>query len=204
MSSVAIVILAAGASQRMGAPKLLLRHRGRTLLRLAVDAALGSSCRPVLVVLGASAPLLQPDLADLPVQVVHNLDWARGLSASIRSGIEALSSAADPPEAAVLALCDQPFVSSANLEALVTAFSSARRPIVASEYGGALGVPALFARPLWPELVALVGEAGAKRVIRAHREEVWPVPCPQGALDVDTPDDYDAVCAQPNGPPPSP
>jgi molybdenum cofactor cytidylyltransferase len=145
------------------------------------------------VVLGANAQQVLPELEGLPVEIVKNSDWTEGLSTSIRAGIEALAPAADPPEAVVLTLCDQPFVSSDDIEALVTAYGSSQRPIVASEYGGTVGVPALFARPVWPELANLSGDAGAKRVIQRHLANVWPVSCPHGAIDLDTPEDYDAI-----------
>ncbi len=177
----------------MGVAKQLLQVRSRTLLRHAVDAALGSSCRPVVVVLGANAEAIRPEVEGLPVRVVQNTRWSEGLSTSIRAGIEVLSSALDSPEAVVLALCDQPLVGSESLEALVTAYRSTLRPIVASQYGETLGVPALFARRLFPELLRLDGDQGAKQVIQRHLSSVWPVPCPQGAVDLDTPRDYEAV-----------
>ncbi len=193
MSAIAIVILAAGASRRMGVPKQLLRHRGRTLLRHAVDAALGSTCRPVVIVLGANAEAIQPEVEGLPVQIVQNPRWADGLSSSIHAGIEALASAAGSPEAVVLSLCDQPLVCSDDIEALVTAYRSTKRPIVASQYAETLGVPALFAQPVLPELLSLAGDAGAKQVIQRNLPTVWPVPCPHAAFDLDSLEDYDAI-----------
>lgn len=193
MSAIAIVILAAGASRRMGVPKQLLRHRGRTLLRHAVDAALGSTCRPVVIVLGANAEAIQPEVEGLPVQIVQNPRWADGLSSSIHAGIEALASAAGSPEAVVLSLCDQPLVCSDDIEALVTAYRSTKRPIVASQYAETLGVPALFAQLVLPELLSLAGDAGAKQVIQRNLPTVWPVPCPHAAFDLDSLEDYDAI-----------
>jgi molybdenum cofactor cytidylyltransferase len=193
VSAIALVILAAGASRRMGVPKQLLRYRGRTLLRHAVEAALGSTCRPVVSVFGANAEAIQPEVEGLGVQVVHNPRWAEGLGSSIRAGIEALVSAADPPEAVVLSLCDQPLVCSDDIEALVTAYRSTKRPIVASQYAGTLGVPALFAQPVLAELLSLAGDAGAKQVIQRNLPSVWQVPCPNAAFDFDTLEDYDRI-----------
>ena len=105
-----------------------------------------------------------------------------GLGSSIRVGLEALSSAEPSLEAVVLTLCDQPFVTSDDIEGLVTAYRTAKRPIVASQYGGTLGVPALFARALLPELAGLGGDVGAKPLIRKHLTEVWPVSCPHCRL----------------------
>ena len=192
MSTVPIVILAAGASKRMGVPKQLLAYRGRTLLGHALEAALGSTCRPVIVVLGANAEQIQPEIEGLAVQIVRNTHWAEGLSSSIRVGIEAVDT---DVEAVVLALCDQPLVSSEDIEALVAAFRSTKRPIIVSQYAGTFGVPALFARSFLPELLGLVGDGGAKQVIQRNAAAVWPVPCPHGAIDVDTLEDRDANCS---------
>ena len=191
--SIAIIILAAGPSRRMGVPKQLLRHRGRTLIRHAVEAALGSICRPIVVVLGASAGEIRPELEGLPARIAENPHWPDGLSTSIRAGIDALSSTEPSLEAVVLTLCDQPFVSSDDIDGLVAAYRSSEHPIVASQYAGTVGVPALFARPIWPELTGLSGDAGAKKVIQKHLPTVRPVSCPHGAIDLDTPEDYDAI-----------
>ena len=196
LSTVPIIILAAGASTRMGVPKQLLRRHGRTLLGHAVEAALGSTCRPVIVALGANAEKIQPEIEGLSVQIVQNTHWAEGLSSSIRAGIAAIAGAPDPPEAVVLAVCDQPLVGSQDIEALVTAFRSTKRPIIASQYAGTLGVPALFARSVFPELLGLAGDRGAKQVIQRNATAVWPVPCPHGAIDVDTLEDWNAICSQ--------
>jgi molybdenum cofactor cytidylyltransferase len=201
--AIAIVLLAAGASRRMGVPKQLLRHRGHTLIRHAVEAALGSTCRPVVIVLGANAEEIQPEIEGLPVKIVHNAHWTEGLSSSIRAGIEALASGADPPEAVVLTLCDHPLVCTDDFEALVTAYRSRQRPIIASQYAGTLGVPALFARPLLPELLRLSGDSGAKQVIQRNLPSVWPVPCPHAAFDLDSFEDYDAIRSKSSGPNPS-
>ncbi len=193
MSGIAIVILAAGASKRIGVPKQLLRYRGHTLIRHAVETALDTTCRPVVIVLGANAEEIQPEIEGLPVQIVQNPHWAEGLSSSIHAGMEALASSPEPPEAVVLSLCDQPLVCSDDIEALVTAYRSTKRPIVASQYAQTLGVPALFAQPVLPELLSLAGDAGAKQVIHRNLPSVWPVPCPHAAFDLDSLEDYDAI-----------
>lgn len=191
-SSVAIIILAAGASTRMGRPKQLLTYGGRTLLRNAAGTAVASVCRPILVVLGAYADQLQSEIDDLPVQAVVNEWWAEGMGSSIRAGLEALEHGdrEGAAEAVVLMLCDQPFVMAAVINDLVTAFRSSGKGIIASEYGGTVGVPALFGREYFAELAALSGAAGARQIIAAHASEVVRVPFPKGTTDIDTPEDY--------------
>lgn len=195
---IAVVVLAAGASTRMGTPKQLLSHEGQSLLRRAADVALNSICRPVVVVVGAHAEMLRRELNDLPVQVVENGKWSEGMSSSIRAGVEALEGDDEPaggPEAVVLMLCDQPFVTSELLNQLVAAYRSGRAPIVASEYGGNCGVPALFSRPMFEELITLGGAEGARHLIARHADEVTAVPFARGTFDIDTPADYARLCA---------
>lgn len=190
--STAIIVLAAGASTRMGRPKQLLTYGGRTLLRNAAEMAAASLCRPIIVVLGAYADQLQSEIDGLPVQQVVNERWTEGMGSSIRAGLEALKHCdrEGAAKAVVLMLCDQPFVTAAVINNLVTAFRQNGTGIIASEYGGTVGVPALFGQEYFADLAALSGAAGAKQIIAAHTSDVVRVPFPQGATDVDTPEDY--------------
>ena len=190
--STAIIVLAAGASTRMGRPKQLLTYGGHTFLRNAAEMAAASVCRPILVVLGAYADQLQSEIDGLLVQPVVNERWAEGMGSSIRAGLEALKycDREGAAKAVVLMLCDQPFVTTANINELVTAYRSSGKGIIASEYGGIAGVPALFGHEYFADLAALSGTAGAKQIIAAHASEVMRVPFPQAATDVDTPEDY--------------
>lgn len=190
--STAIILLAAGASTRMGRPKLLLTSGSRSLMRHAAEVAIASVCRPILVVLGAYASQLQPEIEDLPVQSVINERWAEGMGASIQAGVEALKNhdRAENTEAVILMLCDQPYVTATVINDLVTAYHSNRKGIIASEYGETLGAPALFGPEYFAELSALIGTAGAKHIIAAHAFDVAPVSFPKGMTDIDTPEDY--------------
>jgi molybdenum cofactor cytidylyltransferase len=179
------VVLAAGGSSRLGRPKQLLWHRGRSLLRRAAEEALASGCEPVVVVLGAEAGRLAPELAGLPVKPVVNERWADGMSTSLRLGVEALGPVV---EACVLLLCDQPSVTAALLRGLVEAHRHGHR-LAGCEYGDALGVPALFDRSLFPELLNLGGDRGARPVLAAHAAEAARIAFPEGVLDIDTPED---------------
>ncbi len=190
-STVGLIILAAGASTRMGTPKQLLAYRGCTLIRHMAEVAIASVCQPVAVVLGAYAERITPEVSQLPVQIVENQQWAEGMSSSIRVGIEALLTRNQSLEAVAIALCDQPFVSSQMLDRIVEAYRFTGKPIIACEYSGTLGVPVLFSRALFSELMALKSTEGAKQIIRKHIHEVFSVPFPEGAIDIDTPKDYE-------------
>ena len=194
---IAIIILAAGAASRMGRPKQLLKFEGETLLRRAARAALETGQRPIVVVLGSQANALLDELASLDVLSVVNQSWQEGMSSSIRCGLEralAASVTHDEIEAALLMLCDQPLVTSDVLRRLVDAHRIGPATLVAAEYEAGnektLGVPAIFSRALFPELMVLNGAEGAKRIIARHRTETLVIPVPEAAFDIDTPADY--------------
>jgi molybdenum cofactor cytidylyltransferase len=190
--STALIILAAGSSTRMEKPKQLLMYGSRTFLRHAAEVAVASVCRPILIVFGAYASQLQGEIDDLPVRSVTNERWADGMGSSIQVGVRALTTydRADNTEALVLMLCDQPYVRAAVINDLVTAYHANNKGIIASEYGGTLGVPALFGRKYFAELATMSGAAGAKHLIAAHASDVVPVPFSKGISDIDTPEDY--------------
>lgn len=193
MSAVGLVVLAAGASTRMGTPKQLLPYRGRSLLRHTVEVAIASVCRPIVVVLGANANRIQPELDQIAVQTVRNLQWADGMGTSLRSGISALIAADPNLQAAVVALCDQPFISTQLINQIVEAYNASAQPIVACVYAETLGVPALFDRALFAELLSLDGAIGAKQILQHHRHEVGQIVFTAGSIDIDTPTDYEQL-----------
>ncbi|MDB5269424.1 MAG: hypothetical protein JWP58_2464 [Hymenobacter sp.] len=192
---VALLLLAAGASTRMGRPKQLLPYHGRTLLRHAAETAVASGCAPIVLVTGALHEALVAEVSGLPIQAIHNPDWETGMASSIRAGLSAL---AEPQPAAVLImLTDQPLVTPELLQELIARQQQTQAPIVAAAYGGTLGVPAVFAQSLLPELLRLQGQQGAGRLIASLGAAVGRVPFPEGLLDVDTPAQYAALLAQP-------
>ena len=188
-AGIGAVILAAGASTRMGVPKQLLEFGGETMLRRAASVALKAGCRPVVVVTGADAAASRKALRGLDVREAENQQWESGISSSVRVGIEALVTANPQIAAVVLMLCDQPFVTREIITRLVAAHRETGRSIVASRYGGSYGVPALFDKIHFAELTTLKGDVGAKRVIQTHLPTVHLVPFPEGEIDIDTPDD---------------
>jgi molybdenum cofactor cytidylyltransferase len=197
-AAIGIIILAAGASSRMGRPKQLLRYEGETLLGRAVRVALETRCRPVVVVLGSDAKALREEVAGTQARVVVNREWDEGMSSSIRRGLRELDTAATrATEAAILMLCDQPFVNGDVIRGLVDGYLTRRTLLVASAYETegvkTLGAPALFSRTLFAELMELSGAAGAKRIIARHATEDSVIAVPEAAFDVDTPDDYLAL-----------
>jgi molybdenum cofactor cytidylyltransferase len=186
-AAVAAVVLAAGASSRMGRPKQLLDLGGRSLVRHAAQCAAAAACRPVVVVIGAQAELVKAELAGLGVWIVENPAWRAGLSSSIACGIRALP---DSVGAAILVPCDQPALSPALLEALQQTQRDTGKPIVACRYGEVLGAPVLFRREWFSGLLRLAGDSGARALVAEAGADVAIVEFPDGAFDVDTPEDW--------------
>jgi molybdenum cofactor cytidylyltransferase len=192
VSEGAVVVLAAGASRRLGRPKQLEPWDGTTLVRHAVETALAARLGPVHVVLGAMASEVAEELSYLDVQLVICRKWRDGMGASLARG---LSSLREEVSYAALCVCDQPFVTADHLRALVDAMLTRRSSIAASVYDGRLGVPAVLSREIWKELDGTSADAGARELLRRDPFRVARVPLPLGRIDIDTPADVDKLHA---------
>ena len=191
---IAAIILAAGESSRMrGRAKPLLRFGGRPLIRVVVDAALEAGCRPVIVVLGDRAEAIRAEIAKLPIEIVTHPDWSEGMGSSIGAGIGHLLPAPREVRGALLLTCDQPRISSAVIGELTDVFDAVEGRRVACEYAGTVGVPALFERSLFRDLLILRGDRGAKRLLLRDPAKLVRVPWAQGAENINTPEDYQAL-----------
>jgi molybdenum cofactor cytidylyltransferase len=184
------IILAAGASTRMGVPKQMLQVGGEPMLRRAAHAAIEAGCRPVVVVTGAHTAASRKALCGLEVREAKNEQWESGMASSVRVGIEAIIATNPQIAALVLMVCDQPYVTRDVIAGLVRASRETNCSIVASRYGRSYGVPALFRRTHFGELMRLKGAGGAKTIIREHRRQLHLVPFPEGKIDIDTPEDF--------------
>ena len=171
----------------MGTPKQLLKFRDRSLLRHAAQSAVSADLDPILVVLGADAEMLQVELNGLPVRCATNPDWKKGIGTSIRCGIGQLGGNIT---AVVIMLCDQPLADQDVIRRIIEAHRTTGSQIVASGYDGAWGVPALFTQAYFEKLASLPDNVGAKSVIEQAAAAVHQVDFPEGAIDVDTPADY--------------
>lgn len=177
------MVLAAGESRRMGFAKLLLRHRGQSLLARAVATA-SQVCDAVWVVVGAFERRYRDEAEAAGAHVVVNPDWREGLASSLRRGVEALPAGYD---AAFILLADQPFVGKGHLEALLERRLTDGCDLVLSRYQGVAGAPALVHRSLFPRLLTLQGDRGARALTRVA-SSVGEVPL-QTPQDVDSPED---------------
>ena len=147
--SIAVIILAAGRSARLGSPKQLLSYRGKTLLQHTIDTALESQASPILVVLGSGKDAIKKELEQKQVFILENSSWESGMASSISCGITNLQELAPESKAVILMVCDQPFVNAKLLNNLITKHKDTRQSIVASSYANTLGTPALFHQSLF-------------------------------------------------------
>ncbi len=188
---IAAVVLAAGGSTRFGQPKQLVRLNDQALVRRIVLASLDADCLPIVVV-GEAEQEIRAELNGLAVQVIPNADWREGIGSSIRAGIRhAIES-----EAIILLACDQPLVRPQTLKDLIALHQTSGKPIVASSYAKTLGIPALFDRKCFPDLLALNGDRGAKAIILSRRDEVAVYDFPEGSVDIDMPSDLRLLPAE--------
>ncbi|MBO9540578.1 nucleotidyltransferase family protein [bacterium] len=184
-----LVLLAAGASTRLGHPKQLLPFHGATLLRHMAEVALASPCRPVAVVLGYEAERMAREISDLEVAVIVEPGWNAGQGRSLSAGLGALLASHPSLSAVIVMLVDQPAVTSAHLAALVRLHQRGAHSIVTSAYDETYGVPALFGQEHFPTLLKLEGPHGARHVIRHASATIASVPLPGGDFDVDLAED---------------
>jgi len=182
------LVLAAGRSMRMGSPKLLAPVGDRPLLAHVLDAARGSRCDDVLVVLGDRADEVGEVAARAGVRTLTNARYAAGMGTSVAAGIAAL-----PPtcEAVVVLLGDQPFVTPAIIDALIEAYRTTGMPLIVSRYGTARGAPTMIGQRMFAEARALTGDVGGRVLLERHPDLVAAVDLGPGTAswDVDTPED---------------
>lgn len=186
-----IILLAAGASTRMGSPKQLLDLHGDSVLRHIAKEALKAECGPILLVLGAYADEIKNHVKDLSIEIVMNANWPEGMGSSIRTGIEALQTGHPACTSALIMATDQPDVSSDLITRILKQHQDTAKPIVACRYGDGFGPPVLFQSHFFPGLLALKGDTGAKALVKQHIQEVTWTDFEQGIYDLDTKTDYE-------------
>jgi molybdenum cofactor cytidylyltransferase len=174
----------------MGRSKQLLPINERAMIVHAVDAAVHAMTDCVVVVLGANEKEHRAVLPQSTAKVITNQEWTKGMGTSLKLGLNFLVKESGGIEAALVMVCDQPHVTTAHLNDLLLAQSSSGSGIVASAYAGTLGVPAIFHKRLFSEILALGDDEGAKKLIAQHANDIISVAFPGGAVDLDTPEDY--------------
>ncbi|MET0498320.1 MAG: nucleotidyltransferase family protein [Steroidobacteraceae bacterium] len=185
-----VLVLAAGASTRLGQPKQLVRLGGRPALHMVVSTAVAVAGPAVTVVVGAHARDLSYLLAQTASSVVVNRHWEEGMGSSLRVGVKSL-----PPgcEAVLVLLGDQVAVTSDDLKRLISGYYGQEGSVAAATYERHVGVPAIFPRSCFSDLAALRGDEGARAIIQRNQSRLVRVPMPNAAVDLDTPEDLAAL-----------
>ncbi len=191
---VTAILLAAGFSSRMGRPKPLSRLGDKPLLAHSLDTLRATPVREIIVVLGSDAESIRRVVPLDGTRVILNPGFAEGMSSSIRAGLQAASERA---EAFLIVLGDQPLVTAATITGLIARYQTTRGLAIVPTFRGRRGNPVLFDRSLLPEMQAIRGDIGCRAVLSAHTAEVveFPVDDPGILLDVDTPQDLEALDA---------
>ena len=189
-TNVGIIILAAGASTRLGEPKQLLTFQNKTLISRAVETSINSKCVNTAVILGANVETIKKEIEDFPINICTNENWKTGMASSIKCGLDLLLSEQKKLNAVLILLCDQPFIESKHINQLLKTFEQTNKDIVATEYKNTIGVPALFSSKLFDKLLKLEGDKGARQIIKTNPDLLQTIPIPEAEFDIDTVEDY--------------
>ncbi len=190
-----VVIVAGGESKRLGIPKQLLSYQGETLLNRLIAKLKQATNFPIFLILGASAEKIIQEIGATDFSITINENWQEGMASSIRLGIQVAQKNIPDLEGILLVVCDQPFIAVANIQALIQLQQHSDLPIAACYYANTLGTPALFHKSIFPDLLQLRGDVGAKNIILQRGAEVAKLHFEEGLVDIDTPEDYQQLLA---------
>lgn len=175
----------------MGQSKQLLLIDGKPLLQRTVETALSANTGKVVVVLGANEDVHKKVIENLPAQMILNKHWNRGMGSSIKVGINYILKNLPESHGVIISVCDQPYLTDKHFIVLTRRFRNSEKLIVASSYNVTdVGVPILFGRSLFNDLVEIGDSEGAKGIMKKYMNQILQVPFPQGAIDLDTLEDY--------------
>lgn len=195
-----MLIMAAGGSKRMGDIKQLLPWKDSNFLLESIKTVQESDATTITVVLGAHAEIITKEcnLIEKDVQIMKNPNWSLGLGNSIGFAVKTLLDNSSLPDGILICLADQPLLRSSYLKALIKHSEKDPSKIIATNYGNRVGVPALFPKFLYPNLVLLEGDQGAKDLLNANSSTIVRLNAGIQALDVDTKLEYNQLIQQIN------
>lgn len=188
--NIGTIVLAAGSSSRMGRSKQLLEIEGEPLLCRCVKIALAVTPENVVVILGANEKPHREIISQLPVHIINNFYWKTGMGSSIKTGLNYLIQTVAELEAVIILVCDQPALTAEHIQKMIEKFQEKNKAIVASRYANSNGVPVLFGRSFFSNLLLLSDDQGAKKIVKQFPDQVAAVDFPKGAFDLDTEEDY--------------
>jgi len=192
-NDIAIIILAAGESTRMGTPKQLLPWKNKTLLAHTIELAKKIRPKDIFVVLGANSERIGPTISDTELFIVKNPSWQEGMGSSIACGVEHVISKKKEYHGVLILLCDQPLISQEYLNLLIHTFITNEKRIVATNYGKRAGVPVIFGKKNFPALTKLEGDNGAKTIINKNIYDTIVINSGENLTDLDTKVEYERL-----------
>lgn len=193
MAKIGVVVLAAGASRRLGFPKQLVEFKGKPLLQHSMDVVelLEFDCR--ILMLGSNAEKIKKGLNIGNFAIIINEDWELGMGTSISKGVSAALKANSNLEHILILLSDQPFVTKEKIQELIRVQLENKKPATFSEYAGEVGVPAMFSQETFSDLMALKKDQGAKKLILEEKISFETLKFEGGNFDVDTAEDVELL-----------
>ena len=192
MSGITVIILAAGSASRMKTAKQVLAFENTTLLGKVITQAQASAADDVIVILGAFAEKIKERIAGYKITIIENKRWETGLGSSIAAGIKHLRRQKKDPMGILIMLADQPLIDTAYLNRMIDLFMKNNR-IVATKYTKNYGVPAVFPPSCFEKLATLDQDFGARHILNDPESEVIALDAGDKTMDIDTPEDYEAV-----------
>jgi len=188
-----VLILAAGASRRLGQPKQLVKFKDESLIRRMTKEAIAAKIGEVTVVTGAQSEGVSSEIKDLHAKVFFNKEWEEGIGSSIRNGLNHILSLKPETNAIIITMVDQPFVDADHLQKLSNAYDPSRPMIIASAYAGTFGVPVLVDNFYFEMLKGLKGDEGGKKIFVNYLKNIVEIPFIQGAIDIDEEEDLETI-----------
>ena len=194
MSKTGIIILAAGNSSRMGEPKQLMMYKNKTFLQHIIGEAKSANLEPVICVTGYQSELITKSITGMGVSIIYNQLWRDGMGTGIAAGIKQLL--LSDVDSVILAVSDQPHVSSDLFSSMLALKDQSGKRIVACSYAGTLGTPVLFDKDYFNQLKSLSGNQGAKNIVKLNIPDVCPIEFEKGRIDIDTKEDYENLISE--------
>lgn len=185
----AVLILAAGASKRLGKPKQQLVFKEQTLLNRIIETAKELASGPVLVVQADHVERLEQE----GIISLSNSKWEEGMASSIHCGIDSLVSDYPTVDKLIITVCDQPFITAELFREMIDLQMRTNQPMIACKYADTIGTPVLFHQSVFGELMALSGDKGARQLLKKDAQRVGLVNFPLGSIDIDTAEDYEGL-----------
>ena len=186
MNKLSLVILAAGESQRFGKAKQLAEIGGSPMLQLVIDQCRQIKDVDLYVVLGANSDEIQAQIEFGEARIIFNQNWSDGIGTTLASVTSALS---DLYEGLMFVAGDQPLLGAAQLKPMITSWLENTNSICCAQYDNTLGIPAIFPKKLFEDLMALRGDSGAKGILLNTASELQTFFMPEAKIDIDHPDD---------------